>query len=56
MKTYGIAVGQVGLETPAGLYHIENKAVNPAWNVPNSAWAGDARRPGHPRRDAAATR
>ena len=40
MKTYGIAVGQVGLETPAGLYHIENKAVNPAWSVPNSAWAG----------------
>jgi lipoprotein-anchoring transpeptidase ErfK/SrfK len=39
-QTYGIAVGQVGLETPAGLYHIQNKAVNPAWNVPNSAWAG----------------
>jgi lipoprotein-anchoring transpeptidase ErfK/SrfK len=39
-KTYGIAVGRVGLETPAGLYHIENKAVNPAWHVPNSAWAG----------------
>jgi lipoprotein-anchoring transpeptidase ErfK/SrfK len=40
-KTYGIAVGQVGLETPAGLYHIQNKAVDPAWSVPNSAWAGD---------------
>ena len=40
-KTYGIAVGQVGLETPAGLYHIQNKAVNPAWSVPNSDWAGD---------------
>jgi lipoprotein-anchoring transpeptidase ErfK/SrfK len=40
-KTYGIAVGQVGLETPAGLYSIQNKAVNPAWHVPNSAWAGD---------------
>ena len=40
-KTYGIAVGQVGLETPAGLYNIENKAVNPAWHVPNSDWAGD---------------
>ena len=39
-KTYPIAVGQVGLETPAGLYNIENKAVNPAWHVPNSAWAG----------------
>ena len=39
-KTYGIAVGQVGLETPAGLYHVQNKAVNPAWHVPNSDWAG----------------
>ena len=40
VKTYKIAVGQVGLETPAGLYHIQNKEVNPAWHVPNSAWAG----------------
>jgi lipoprotein-anchoring transpeptidase ErfK/SrfK len=39
-KTYGIAVGQVGLETPAGLYRIQNKAVDPAWSVPNSDWAG----------------
>jgi lipoprotein-anchoring transpeptidase ErfK/SrfK len=39
-QTYGIAVGQVGLETPAGQYTIANKAVNPAWHVPNSAWAG----------------
>ncbi|MGI8780340.1 MAG: L,D-transpeptidase family protein [Solirubrobacteraceae bacterium] len=41
VKTYGIAVGQIGLETPAGLYHIQNKAVDPAWSVPNSDWAGD---------------
>jgi lipoprotein-anchoring transpeptidase ErfK/SrfK len=40
-KTYGIAVGQVGLETPAGLYHVQNKAINPAWSVPNSDWAGE---------------
>jgi hypothetical protein len=40
-KSYRIALGQVGLETPAGLYRVQNKAVNPAWNVPNSAWAGD---------------
>jgi lipoprotein-anchoring transpeptidase ErfK/SrfK len=40
LKTYKVAVGQVGLETPAGLYHVQNKAVNPAWHVPNSAWAG----------------
>jgi lipoprotein-anchoring transpeptidase ErfK/SrfK len=40
VRSYTIAVGQVGLETPAGLYHVQNKAVNPAWSVPNSAWAG----------------
>jgi len=40
-KTYPIAVGQVGLETPAGLYNIQNKGVNVPWSVPNSAWAGD---------------
>jgi lipoprotein-anchoring transpeptidase ErfK/SrfK len=39
-KTYPIAVGQVGLETPAGLYHVQNKAIDPAWHVPNSPWAG----------------
>ncbi|HEY8582279.1 MAG TPA: L,D-transpeptidase/peptidoglycan binding protein [Capillimicrobium sp.] len=41
VKTYSIAVGQVGMDTPAGLYHIQNKAVDPAWTVPNSDWAGD---------------
>ena len=39
-QTYRIAVGQVGLETPAGLYHVQNKAINPAWHVPKSPWAG----------------
>jgi lipoprotein-anchoring transpeptidase ErfK/SrfK len=38
--TYTIAVGMQGLETPAGLYHIQEKEVNPSWHVPNSAWAG----------------
>jgi lipoprotein-anchoring transpeptidase ErfK/SrfK len=38
--TYPIAVGMQGLETPAGLYHIQDKQVNPSWHVPNSAWAG----------------
>jgi lipoprotein-anchoring transpeptidase ErfK/SrfK len=39
-KTYGIAVGAAGHDTPSGLYSIANKTVNPAWHVPNSAWAG----------------
>jgi lipoprotein-anchoring transpeptidase ErfK/SrfK len=39
-KSYLVAVGQQGLETPAGLYHVLDKQVNPSWHVPNSAWAG----------------
>ncbi len=41
VKSYTVAVGQEGLETPAGLYHIQEKQENPTWNVPNSAWAGE---------------
>lgn len=37
-RTYSVAIGQVGLETPAGLYHVQNKAVDPAWTMPNSSW------------------
>src|SRR3954447_26563797 len=40
-KTYTVAVGMEGLETPEGLYHIQEKEVNPTWHVPDSAWAGD---------------
>jgi lipoprotein-anchoring transpeptidase ErfK/SrfK len=40
VKTYEIAVGMQGLETPAGRYNIQDKQVNPSWHVPNSSWAG----------------
>ncbi|MGA7398356.1 MAG: L,D-transpeptidase family protein [Solirubrobacterales bacterium] len=40
-KTYTVAVGQIGLDTPAGSYSIQNKQVDPAWYVPDSDWAGD---------------
>jgi lipoprotein-anchoring transpeptidase ErfK/SrfK len=39
-KEYTVAVGMEGLETPEGLYHIQEKEENPVWHVPNSAWAG----------------
>jgi lipoprotein-anchoring transpeptidase ErfK/SrfK len=39
-KSYTVAVGMEGLETPEGLYHIQEKEENPTWNVPESAWAG----------------
>ena len=39
-KTYTVAVGQEGLETPEGLYAIQEKEENPTWHVPDSDWAG----------------
>ena len=40
VKTYPIAVGQAGLETPPGIRHVLDKQVNPTWYVPNEPWAG----------------
>ena len=40
-KSYTVAVGMEGLETPEGLYEIQAKEENPSWHVPDSAWAGD---------------
>jgi lipoprotein-anchoring transpeptidase ErfK/SrfK len=44
VKSYSVAIGAVGLDTPAGLYHIQNKAVNPAWTKPNSDWVAEDER------------
>ena len=53
VRTYGIAVGAAGSGTPAGLFRVRGKDWNPAWHVPNSAWAGSLRGktipPGDPR-------
>ena len=43
-KTYTVAIGAVGYDTPTGLYNIQNKAVNPAWTMPNSDWVAPADR------------
>jgi hypothetical protein len=40
VRTYGIAVGAAGFGTPGGFFRIRGKDWNPAWHVPNSAWAG----------------
>lgn len=40
VKTYSIAVGASGYDTPTGLYNIQDKTVDPTWHVPNKAWAG----------------
>jgi len=39
-RVYPVAVGRAGLETPAGLYHINERQTNPSWHVPLSSWAG----------------
>lgn len=39
-KTYTVAVGAEGLETPEGLYEIQAMEENPTWHVPESDWAG----------------
>lgn len=43
-KRYGIAVGMAGLDTPRGLYRIQNKAVDPAWTKPHSDWVPESER------------
>jgi lipoprotein-anchoring transpeptidase ErfK/SrfK len=40
-RTYTVAVGQEGLETPEGLYAIEAMEEDPTWHVPESDWAGE---------------
>ncbi|MFL5827232.1 MAG: L,D-transpeptidase family protein [Thermoleophilaceae bacterium] len=40
VKTYPIAVGMAGHDTPRGIRHVLSKEKNPAWHVPNSPWAG----------------
>jgi lipoprotein-anchoring transpeptidase ErfK/SrfK len=40
-KTYTVAIGALGFDTPTGLYSIQNKAVDPVWSVPDKPWAGD---------------
>ena len=38
---YPVAVGGGGYATPTGLHSIQDKQVDPTWNVPTSSWAGD---------------
>ena len=40
-KTYTVAIGAAGYDTPAGEYSIQNKAVDPVWSVPDKPWAGE---------------
>lgn len=40
VRTYPIAVGMAGHDTPPGLRRVLWKELNPTWHVPNSPWAG----------------
>ncbi len=39
-RSYPIAVGAAGFDTPTGLFRINSRQVNPAWTAPNRPWAG----------------
>ncbi len=41
VKQYTVAIGAEGFDTPTGLYHIQDKQVDPVWSVPDSDWAAD---------------
>ncbi len=43
-KSYTVAVGKLGFETPSGLYSIQNKQVNPVWTKPDSEWVPEDER------------
>jgi hypothetical protein len=55
VRTYPVAVGAAGFETPSGLRHVIYKDRNPSWTAPNRPWAypyqgqtfppGDSRNP-----------
>ncbi|MBW3608155.1 MAG: L,D-transpeptidase/peptidoglycan binding protein [Actinobacteria bacterium] len=40
VKTYTVAVGTAEYPTPTGRYVVQTMQKNPAWNVPQSEWAG----------------
>ena len=40
-REYTVAIGAVGFDTPVGLYHLQDKQVDPIWHVPEEDWAGD---------------
>jgi L,D-transpeptidase catalytic domain len=53
VRTYPVAVGAQGFETPPGLRHVLYKDKNPSWTAPDRPWAspyqGQTFPPGDPR-------
>jgi lipoprotein-anchoring transpeptidase ErfK/SrfK len=52
VRTYPVAVGRAGFETPRGMRHVLSKQRNPSWTAPNRPWAypyqGQTFPPGNP--------
>jgi lipoprotein-anchoring transpeptidase ErfK/SrfK len=52
VRTYPVAVGAAGFETPPGMRHVLYKDRNPSWTAPNRPWAypyqGQTFPPGNP--------
>lgn len=50
IRTYDVAVGKPGHETPLGSWRFNQVDVNPDWTPPDSEWSEDASYtpPGHP--------
>jgi hypothetical protein len=41
VRTYRVAVGAAGYDTPRGMHRVLSKERNPTWHVPNRPWAGN---------------
>ncbi len=41
VRSYRVAVGAAGYDTPRGMHRVQSKERNPTWHVPNRAWAGN---------------
>jgi lipoprotein-anchoring transpeptidase ErfK/SrfK len=38
VRSFPIAIGAIGYETPSGMFLIKRKALNPDWTAPYSEW------------------
>jgi len=41
VRSYRVAVGAAGYDTPRGMHRVQSKERNPTWHVPNRPWAGN---------------
>jgi len=44
VREFPIAIGQIGHETPTGMYFVESKTHHPDWKAPDSDWVPEEER------------